>query len=201
MNHRKNPKTFYFKSFAYIEMEFDRFEQASGWDFTDFSLVRVKRLNKTARAIFGILQQKVAADDTHLVSFELSLKQGGQYRKLPYKLPPKGFCSFINEDIYIYPELSKASDIPWPLSCPLPIVNVHFSKTLKSFDWKFKSSQKNYTIDGYIPSIKNLPVKYLMSGDYMIENFITKDGAALNSFKMFGSLINLDRTWSRNFPW
>jgi hypothetical protein len=90
--------------------------------------MRVKRVNRTSRAIYGQLIQNVAADDSYMVSFEAFMKQGGEYRKLPYKLPPNGFCKFINDDIYIYPELTKASDIPWPVACPLPIVSVNLIK-------------------------------------------------------------------------
>lgn len=70
------------------------------------------------------MTQHVAADDTYMFSYFVSKKQGGEYRKLPFKLMPKGMCSFINEDEFFFPELNKYSDINLPVPCPLLVVSL-----------------------------------------------------------------------------
>ena len=50
------------------------------------------------------------------------LKQGGEYRELPYKLPKKPICDFVNEDSFFIPKTVNVSDITLPFSCPMKVV-------------------------------------------------------------------------------
>lgn len=70
-------------------------------------------------------------DDTFLAGAILSKKQGGEYRMLPYNIPLTKMCDTLEKDIYIFPELAEASDMPYPISCPVQPVNLpQLSKNL-----------------------------------------------------------------------
>jgi hypothetical protein len=98
-----------------------------GTDLIDNTGVSVKRVNKTKiRAISGVSVHKIPLDDSIKVHVQFYVKQGGEYRKLPYNLPEKGFCKFQNEDEYIYKNFAASSDFPYPLICPLPAVSSIF---------------------------------------------------------------------------
>ena len=44
------------------------------------------------------------------------------YQKTVYKLGPKDFCKYFNDDKYFYPDLLKVSDLPVIGTCPWPAV-------------------------------------------------------------------------------
>lgn len=105
-----------------------RCEQLEGdrENFLDASGVKVKKINKTVRALVGDIRVHVPLDDTYMAEAFSYKKQGGEYRLLPYKLPASGVCSIINNDNMFYPELVQASDFPMPFPCPGPTVSQPF---------------------------------------------------------------------------
>ena len=114
---------FVLKTFAYLDFEFQSIEQTVGQgSFSNFE-VKVKKINKTTRGIFGTVVQHVEIDDTFLAGAFLSKKQGGEYRMLPYNFPLTKICDTLEKDIYVFPELAEASDMPYPLPCPVQPVN------------------------------------------------------------------------------
>ena len=48
-----------------------------------------------------------------------------------------------------------------------------------------------YEYRGYSPSLKNIPVSVLNSGDYAIETTVQKDGKIYYHFRIYASLINI----------
>lgn len=103
-------------------------KQISGKEIADFTSFKVKKLNKTARGIVGnIILHASDVDNTMMVEARLSQKQGGEYRRLPYKLPPKKLCDFFNEDVYVFPDVVKVSNVPSPLPCPPEPVRKFFT--------------------------------------------------------------------------
>lgn len=109
--------------FSYFDIELRHVNQISGMEnVADYTGLKVKRLTKKTRGIFGNLTVTGVLDDSYLIGVNAARKQGGEYRLLPYRIPPKPICTFINEDTYIYPELSASSDFPLPMPCPLPLV-------------------------------------------------------------------------------
>lgn len=52
------------------------------------------------------------------------MKQGGEYRLLPYKLPKKPVCKFANEDKFFLPKTANVSEITFPMACPLEVVKI-----------------------------------------------------------------------------
>lgn len=110
---------------SYTETEITEIKQLSGHEISDWSGLRVKKINRTARAIVGTLLVLTNEIDTDVkVEVQLFKKQGGEYRKLPYNFPQSEFCASVNRDNYWYPELVKYSDLPMPFPCPVPIVNI-----------------------------------------------------------------------------
>lgn len=90
----------------------------------DWSNLKVKKMNKTTRAIVGNITYHVNQDDTFLVEVLGFHKQGGEYRLMPYKLPQTGFCTALNNGGLFYPELVKTSTFPKPLACPFTAVQI-----------------------------------------------------------------------------
>jgi hypothetical protein len=112
-----------FKTLAYLDVELQRCEQVKGKDVFDFSGVVVKRVNKTkVRGLSGNMIYHHSIDNNYTVKIYNYVKQGGEYRKLPFAFPEKGFCNFYNEDPYFYPDLVEHSDYTMPLPCPIPAV-------------------------------------------------------------------------------
>lgn len=106
-------------------MEVRDFKQLEGFSNMDFSNLKVKKVNRTSRMLIGtIVVPTPDIDNSVKADFVFHQKQGGEYRKLPYSLPPKSLCEFCNEDIYFYPEVVAVSDFPRPLPCPLPQVKI-----------------------------------------------------------------------------
>jgi hypothetical protein len=134
----------------------------------------VKKINKTSRAIVGTIRVLSSEfDNVAKVELVLFKKQGGEYRKMPYNIPPSACCDFLNKDKNFYPEYVKVSNSPFPMPCPYPMMN--------------------YTIkpEGFMPSLKSFPLHLLETGDYMVEAAWKKNGKDVAIYQIFGSLINL----------
>lgn len=110
-------------SAAYMEIEIHNCEQTFGDrdNFIDFSDLKVRKMNKTTRGIFGKMVIHTELDNSYIASVKVFVKQGGEYRALPYKVQ-KAICDFCNEDEFLFPDLVAASDIPMPMPCPIPKV-------------------------------------------------------------------------------
>lgn len=65
-------------------------------------------------------------------------KAGNDYKLMPFKYGPKSVCVVTEEEAYFYPDYVKHTNFP-----PRPRCD-------------FKSGTI-YTIDNYVPNIKNLP--------------------------------------------
>lgn len=99
-------------------------EQLEGQEFLDWTNVKVKKLNKTTRGLDGSLIFHIPLDDSLEVEGRLYMKQGGEYRLLPYKSSKDGICSFVQADKFFYKEATAASDFEFPFPCPLPSVSL-----------------------------------------------------------------------------
>lgn len=104
-----------------MEVELQRVEQIAidKDDCIDWTNFKVRKVNKTARGLFGTAMHNIAIDNTYKAEVLISVKQGGEYRSMPYRLPKKGFCDFIEGETYFYPDIAKVSDFPKPLNCPM----------------------------------------------------------------------------------
>lgn len=115
------------KAFGFMDLELQRFEQLNGTDFSDWSQLKVRRVNKD-RKFVGNITVHTALLNFYEMEFQFYKKQGGGYRLLPYRIPKKAFCDTFRDDVYFYPELVAASDFEMPPPCPIKkVTNSSFS--------------------------------------------------------------------------
>ena len=77
----------------------DRFEQLEAdTSIVDYSDLKVRKVNKTLRAIFGAAHHHVPFGNEYELEVLVYMKQGGEYRLLPYKKTRTPFCEFCKSD-------------------------------------------------------------------------------------------------------
>lgn len=111
----------YFKAAAYFEVEVRGFDQEiMNTKYFDVSGIKIRKApGSKLRKIFGNVSINVEVDNSFKTMIVAYVKQGGEYRRMPYKVANKGTCDFYNDDEYVYPELAAHSDLPLPFPCPL----------------------------------------------------------------------------------
>lgn len=115
---------------AYMELGLINCEQTtSDTSIIDWRDLKIKKINRTTRGIFGKTFYHIPLDKSVLFEVIAYIKRGGEYRKLPYRIAPRELCVAAQEEIYVYPELVLASDFPSPVPCPFPnvidLINQH----------------------------------------------------------------------------
>ena len=90
---------------------------------------------------------------------------------MPYKILTKKSCDFYQQEKIIYPELAQFSDLPFPYPCPFP--------------------QGVFSINGYAPSLQNIPLVLLQTGDYAGDVRYFKDKKMVFSFRGYASVIQI----------
>lgn len=95
----------------------------------------------TGKMIFnGIIDNNIK------VECELSTKQGGEYRKTPFKFPERRLCDFLNDDEYFYEEMCQHSTWHKPFLCPQSNVRKHLENNLKLFNSKYSDFSRLWNI-------------------------------------------------------
>jgi hypothetical protein len=114
----------------------------SGAKHIGFSGLRARKINKTTRGLVGTVEVVSSElDNESNLDVEIYMKQGGEYRKLPYNLPPRPTCDIISQDVLNYPEMVKVSDLPHPVPCPLPMVkNFEIFYRIKNLNIEFSGN-------------------------------------------------------------
>jgi hypothetical protein len=98
-------------------------EQFSGEAFVDFTNLKVKKIPGTkSRGLFGSVIVHGDIDNTFKIMCKFYIKQGGEYRLMPYKFPPQAVLDTFNNDKYFAPDFIKVSNFTQPLSSPVPKV-------------------------------------------------------------------------------
>ncbi|KAL7010912.1 hypothetical protein ACKWTF_014010 [Chironomus riparius] len=157
----------------YFEVLTDRLEELENNNqLFDFSGLKVRKVNKTRSFIGDIVLINPLGDDIFL-EIAAYIKQGGEYRLMPYRIPPSPFCSFCANDTYVYPDLSRNSDFPEDIvaNCPL--------------------QPKSYKFNGVVYRLENLPKSAMQSGDYALEGCFKRDGIILNKFRIYATIIQI----------
>lgn len=130
-----------------------------------------KKHNKTVRALFGeVIARTTEGNDVYL-EVESFKKQGGEFRKMPYKISKAPFCDVASGDEYVYADLAANSDFPEKFSCPF--------------------EEGTYNVNGAVFPLENAPRNAFQSGDYMVEVTFTKDDIILQSFRVFAQIIHI----------
>lgn len=109
---------------GYLEIDLKLVEQLNDRTFFDYSNLKIRKVNKT-RQVIGNVTYNIPLDDTFVSSISIYIKQGNQYRLMPYKLPKKPNSEFYNDDKIFYPEIAAVSDLPFPYPNPLPVVCIY----------------------------------------------------------------------------
>lgn len=94
-----------------------RVEQLSDTSIIDVKGLKTKKDGRD-RKVYGNFSFNVPIDNTFLIGVELFVKQGGEYRKTPFKLFDTGYCDFTSGDTFFYEELCEVSDLTFPAPCP-----------------------------------------------------------------------------------
>lgn len=152
-------------------MILEKFEQVfANKDFSDWNL-KVGRKNKTMRALFGEVIVKTTEGNDVKMQAETFKKQGGEYRKMPYKISEAPFCDVARDDTYVYQDLAKDSDFPEKFKCPF--------------------EEGTYKVDGAVFPLEDAPRNAFSSGDYMAEITFLKEDIILTQFRVYAQIIHV----------
>jgi Protein of unknown function (DUF1091) len=151
---------------AYLDVILDRVECSGDPDFLECSNLKIKRVSKE-RLMFGNFTMVIPMDNEVIADLAAYQKQGGEYRKMPYKIV-KPFCDIVKEDTYFYDDLCINSTIPKERLCPFPA--------------------GTYFFNGFTPSLANLPTAIIPSGDYRL-HFVLKKGLEEKFLAVFTASI------------
>jgi Protein of unknown function (DUF1091) len=131
---------------AYFDIILDRIECSADTDFMECSSLKVKRVQKQ-RLMFGNVSIFTPLDNNVIIQLIPYKKQGGEYRKMPYKIN-EPFCDVVQRDEYFYDDLCANSTFLKDRPCPYPA--------------------GTYIFNGYTASLANLPKVIIPSGDYRL---------------------------------
>ena len=91
----------------------------------------MRKINKT-RSIVGEAIFIQAMGNEIMLQGNGYVKQGGEYRKMPYRMAKTPMCQFFQDDHYVYPKLAASSDFPEDLKANCPFKKV---KTILTFSY------------------------------------------------------------------
>lgn len=97
-----------------------------GSTFSDFSNLRVRRVNRTSFLMVGNLTFFEDVGNEHQIESKILKKNGNKYQLTPYRLKKENYCDFVR-DHATYKDLRKVSNIPEEGVCPWPKVSLVFS--------------------------------------------------------------------------
>lgn len=87
------------------------------------------------RGIFGPVKLHGYIDNSFALRIEMYLKQGGEYRLMPFKIQNDHICDAYNGDSYFMPKIAAASNFTMPLPCPMS--NVKISQKIFCYRTKY----------------------------------------------------------------
>jgi hypothetical protein len=145
------------------------YANTSVWDFSN---LKIRRVNGT-RAIVGYLMFNEPMGNDVMVESALYVKQGGEYRTMPYRFPRQGYCDFAAGDIYMYPDMTKNSDLP---------ADVRANCSLKPGKYNFHN---------VILKLEKMPKAVAKSGDYICESKFYLDDVLMLHCQSYLKVINV----------
>ena len=84
----------------------------------EFSTLKLVKQNRTHFVVKGKLKLLREFSDDIKIGVEFFQLQGGEYRKMPYKVPVQRFCEFVMNEKLVMPEIFATSDLPPAEKCP-----------------------------------------------------------------------------------
>lgn len=85
----------------------------------NFDNLRVKKINKTHHAFLGDLEVFREFGDEYKITALMFKMAGNDYKMMPFKIGPEGWCAFLQKAKDIYEKFQPVSDFP-------PIEDVNF---------------------------------------------------------------------------
>uniref|UniRef100_A0A6E8VYH6 MD-2-related lipid-recognition domain-containing protein n=1 Tax=Anopheles coluzzii TaxID=1518534 RepID=A0A6E8VYH6_ANOCL len=112
-----------------MQIDFERFEQLSGYDVYNSSL-RVRKYNRTAVVINGTIELMVPLSESVMVSSDFFHSRLGnqQFNHYPAKFPTQNVCEFVQRFYEDYSEYCEhVVNLPRNGECPIAprIIYVH----------------------------------------------------------------------------
>ncbi|KAG5676538.1 hypothetical protein PVAND_006364 [Polypedilum vanderplanki] len=163
-----------FKPKPYFELIMDRFETIfENKKYFEWN-IKIKKINKTTRGIFGFAYFHVPIGNDIKFEGKVLKKQGGEYRYLPYGVKPEPICDLFANDKYIYPDMSKNSDMPADIknNCPM--------------------QPGNYSFNGVVFLLENVPKVILPSGDFANEGiYYNAENEVIGIYRFYGQINNV----------
>lgn len=105
-----------------------------GSTFSDFSKLRVRKVNRTSILLVGNITYFEDVGNEHQIEVKIMKKIGNQYQLTPYRMKKENYCDFVkNHDSY--KDLRAVSNIPEEDVCPWPKVSL-VSICLNTYSFK-----------------------------------------------------------------
>jgi hypothetical protein len=104
-------------------VEIKHVEQVSNATYLDYKGLKIRK-HEGVRKIFGNVTHHIEMDNSYVALIDLFIKQGGEYRLLPYKLKKSPLCDFYRDDTFFYEEMTKMISYPFPFVCPFKTVSL-----------------------------------------------------------------------------
>lgn len=92
-----------------------------GSTFSDFTKLRVRKLNRTSIVLVGNITYFVDVGNEHQLEVNIFKKIGNQYQLTPYHMRKENYCDFV-KDHDSYKDLRAVSNLPEEDVCPWPKV-------------------------------------------------------------------------------
>jgi hypothetical protein len=81
-------------------------------DYVNFDNMKVKKVNRTHHLVVGEVIFHVPVGNEVMITTRLFKKAGNDYKLLPFRTPPQGWCDFVKSDTVVWPQVEKVSDFP-----------------------------------------------------------------------------------------
>jgi hypothetical protein len=129
-------------------------------------------------------------DNTVMISGNSYVKRGGQYQKMPFRVPPKVACDTYKEDVFgFFEQIAESSNLTLPVDCP--VEPVRKLSEASSFMHLIHHSQASYEFFGFYPNLDKIPHTIIPSGDYFMEIIISKDGQTVSTSRAYATVHNI----------
>lgn len=81
-------------------------------NYVNFDNMKVKKVNRTHHLIVGEVIFHVPVGNEVMITTRLFKKAGNDYKLLPFRTSPQGWCDFVKSDTVVWPQVEKVSDFP-----------------------------------------------------------------------------------------
>jgi hypothetical protein len=139
-------------------------------NFVDVRSLKAKKIPGTKdRGLYGSMIVHGDIDNSFKAYCNIYVKQGGEYRQMPFKILPQPICDLMNNEKTYVPAFVKVSNVTLPVPCPFPKVKHSFiTKVLIQLLF----CQIAYTVEAYKAPIPDALQLVVQTGHYeIIKNF------------------------------